>query len=564
MVEAIDFALEVGEAISGRITSAATGLPIPDVEVSAEGLEGQEGSYTTTDSDGRYELRGLAPGSYRVMVVAERLGYFTALEDELVTVLEGVPVTGFDIGLKSGATISGIVTDAETGLPIPNVEIGAQSIAGDGANFFARTGSDGRYTLRGLIPGTYRIGIDPSDRGYTPELYDDKRRWEDADLVTVSSAGTVEGIDFGLRLGAMISGRVIDTQTGLPIANVEVLAGIDSDRIARTYTDSNGSFTLRGLPEGVVEVVAEGRRGYLGQRTTVSISGTLPVEGIDFGLELGATISGGVTDVETGLPIANVGIGAEPTEDISGAWTNTDFDGRYTLEGLAPGIYRVRTDGSELGYIQELYNAKLLSKNADLVFVSGTEAIEGIDFKLRVGATISGRVTDAQTGAPVGDVHVEAESRDGGPGSSTYTDFDGRYILKGLTPARYVVFVNAEGRGYVQQHYNDELYRQDADVIILSDDGVTDIDLALRPGATISGKVTDAVTGLGIPNMDVHAGPAGTGEHFAWGSTDANGEYTQWGLPEGPTEVEVSGQGYLEQRRNLVVNAGEHFTGFDF
>ena len=273
--------------------------------------------------------------------------------------------------MTRGATISGIVFDAETGLPIPDVEIEARGAAGNGASFFARTGSDGRYTLRGLDPGTYRIGTNLDDEGYITQFYDDKHRWNDADLVAVSEAGAVESIDFGLTLGATISGSVIDAQTGLPIPNVQVRAGIDGEDIAWTDTDSNGSFTLTGLPDGVIEVVAERRRGYLEQRTTFSISGTPPVEGIDFGLRLGATISGIVVDAVTGLPIVDVDINAEPVDDGPGGYAQTDFNGRYTMEGLAPGAYSMRVEAHNQGYFDGYYPGQTTRENAVIVTVAG-------------------------------------------------------------------------------------------------------------------------------------------------------------------------------------------------
>lgn len=92
----------------------------------------------------------------------------------------------------------------------------------------------------------------------------------------------VEGIDFDLTLGATISGRVIDARTGIPITNMDVNAGlIDGDDMSWANTDGNGYYVLRGLPDGVIEVVVYGQ-GYIEVRRTVTIREGVDVTGFDF------------------------------------------------------------------------------------------------------------------------------------------------------------------------------------------------------------------------------------------------------------------------------------------
>ena len=144
------------------------------------------------------------------------------------------------------------MTDADTGLSIAALEIQADPFNERGAFSYAHTDSDGRYTLRGVAPGTSRIRARWNEHGYIQEFYDDKHHWDDADLLTISGAEAVKGIDFGLRLGATISGRVTDAETGLPIAKVD----IDADNIygggpnSNDNTDSDGQYTLRGVAPG--------------------------------------------------------------------------------------------------------------------------------------------------------------------------------------------------------------------------------------------------------------------------------------------------------------------------
>ena len=73
--------------------------------------------------------------------------------------------------MSRGATISGGVIDAETGIPIANVNIEAQSVVDGGPNSYASTNVNGRYTLRGVAPGSYRIRASTDNQNYIQELY---------------------------------------------------------------------------------------------------------------------------------------------------------------------------------------------------------------------------------------------------------------------------------------------------------------------------------------------------------------------------------------------------------
>ena len=114
-----------------------------------------------------------------------------------------------DFELKLGASISGRVTDAATGLPIAGVELDANSRdeGGPGFNGHAHSDADGRYTFQGLAPGAYGIRASAERQGYVRELYDDSFDWEAADLVAIIGTEAVQGVDISLALGATISGQ---------------------------------------------------------------------------------------------------------------------------------------------------------------------------------------------------------------------------------------------------------------------------------------------------------------------------------------------------------------------
>ena len=224
-------------------------------------------------------------------------------------------ISGAAGGLRRGVTISGRVSDADTGLSLANVRINAENTQ-DGPSTGTSTDADGRYTIRGVAPGSYHIRAEADDQNYISQFYDDQVNPDTADLFTISGSAPVVGIDFGLRLGTSISGRVTDGETGLPIADMDVHAGPvrEGGHLSWTRTDRNGEYVTRGLPNGVMEVSVEGQT-YIMERTTVTISEAGVVLGVDLALKLGATFSGRVTDADTGLSPANVRINAENTRE---------------------------------------------------------------------------------------------------------------------------------------------------------------------------------------------------------------------------------------------------------
>ena len=148
--------------------------------------------------------------------------------------------------------------------------IGANAIQGSG-NSDANTDSDGWYTIRGVAPGTYTIKAHADGEGYVQQYYAGGHTSTNAGLVTVTGADAIKGIDLVMTRGAAIFGRITDAATGQPISGMNLSARpIGDDQMAWASTNTNGTFALRALPDGVVGVIVQGQ-GYLEVRKTVTI-----------------------------------------------------------------------------------------------------------------------------------------------------------------------------------------------------------------------------------------------------------------------------------------------------
>jgi hypothetical protein len=163
-------------------------------------------------------------------------------------------------------TITGVVYDRESGAPIPGALI---RFGGDTA-FRATAGDDGRYTIVGLLRGTYPMEVDAV--GYT-SLHGDLNLQRSGELNIPMEP--VAGGQPGGRPSRIV-GRVLERETGNPVAGAEItLAG----RSPSLISDGQGRFEIGQLSPGlhVFSVQYLGRAPAQAQ-VEVPREGTLDVE----------------------------------------------------------------------------------------------------------------------------------------------------------------------------------------------------------------------------------------------------------------------------------------------
>lgn len=127
-------------------------------------------------------------------------------------------------------SIAGVVTEAATGQPTPDVEVFTLTKVRD------RTDAQGRYTLHGLGAGQHRVVVwfrPPSGRGIPTEM---------SRFVTLTAGQELTGIDFRMRLPGRISGTVLDK-------NKEPVPGVWVLLIARGYWLGAMRYMFRGMAE---------------------------------------------------------------------------------------------------------------------------------------------------------------------------------------------------------------------------------------------------------------------------------------------------------------------------
>jgi hypothetical protein len=213
------------------------------------------------DSEGRFALRVAGPLKGRVTVSD---GKSTLLSKEV----EVPDADEFPLPLNLvGSRVSGRVLDGDA-RPIGEAQVLATRVSSptDAAGsrmWTGRSDASGAFALE-LEPGDYRVSV--SADGYAGS---------GAKATTVSTSDLSLG-DITLSRGVSLSGRV--TLGGLPVAQAQVQASSATPEFLPSRPSGfDGFFTLNGLPEGPIRLVATDQSGHAGAHLAESHS-TEPIE----------------------------------------------------------------------------------------------------------------------------------------------------------------------------------------------------------------------------------------------------------------------------------------------
>ncbi len=266
----INQALPRGGSITGVVTGNGSG-GLPGVYVYARRVTGSWASRNTyTGVDGAYRLDGLPAGGYKVQFTPPSPFRSEWYDDvylesvaEIVTVTVGSVTPNVDAALALGGVITGHVTAADTGAPLPALYIDVYSATGAFAAG-AYTNGDGEYQTPGLPAGDYRVFFEVGPWTlYQTEWYSDAHTQDESITVTVPALGAASPINAALERGGSISGWTYNRVTGLPLDDVYVAAyrTPDYDYVNYDYSNDWGFYQVSGLPEDHYKVYFS-RSGY--------------------------------------------------------------------------------------------------------------------------------------------------------------------------------------------------------------------------------------------------------------------------------------------------------------
>ena len=332
----------------------------------------------------------------------------------------------------------------------------------------------------------------------------------------------------------IFSGKVVDFDTGLPLANVQVsISGLPD---LNTKTVQDGTFTIDNIPPDS-QVVSYVLAGYNGATQTVtSQSGFVQSLGVVKLLALSTvgTVSGVITQADNGLPVAGA------TVQINGSITQsvvTDSRGFYrvahqpeqvVLTVAAAGFDIISGLGTVIGGSTLIFSPALYTINS-----TPTDS----------AVSISGVVIDDATNLPLNGVLIDVI----GLADSGATGTNGKFNLSGLLAGELIIDVSMPG------------YRTVRLTVVAPDSSTNylgEIRLTLSSNLVstiITGQVLDKGTGNAIPNANIAIDITGLGT-----KTLGDGSYQIENVTTTQFIVTASAVGYISV--DFSVRLSEHGT----
>jgi len=478
-------------SLSGIVTMAGTGAPMKDVHVSVRPNSPQE-KMAVTDSNGRYSLRDIAPGSLRVLAAAPdasgRVGGFGPNASKQFTLAPGQEIANLDFQIVIPGRITGKVVD-QNNEPVVGLSVylvSREYVHGALRAVFAGAGATddaGEYTLERVVPGRayavmanrkYRqLGpisdapVDPAVRlaAIMPTFYPNSRTAEGAEPLILRPGERREGVDIHLArspsfcVDAVLEGNSGPAAIRFNIAETQPASGTSGTGGFYMATPGgtsgpDGKVRICDLHPGDYELsVSEWGTGSFGNlnqfgAAVISISDR-DLTGVRLGLRPRIPVSG---EVVFDGPAPETPLEGKIRVDVQ-AITRTErgnaqvaIPGAFTFEGglpmdefgvnvgnLPPGIYLKDVKYGDRSILYHTLRVGTAMGNAGLTIVLG-----------RDGGSIASSVAD-KDGNPVSDCNVvilpatsDNEAVFAAALKNGQADRSGKWTSPTLPPGKYI------------------------------------------------------------------------------------------------------------------------------
>lgn len=260
-----------GFSVSGRVVDADSGQPVPSVFVvhsslkeGTQQLGGMNFSGSQTDANGKFRLDNVQPGHYAAYVLTTGEAITTSYSDQTPFDVSDGDVSGVEIKIHRGGTISGVAViennfDPAVAALLQSVSLIAFSSTIGGPPSFSRSqiSADGRFSLSGLAPGKVHInmmGFPTPPKGLTL-LRTEIDGIEQREGIEVTAGAKITGarLVFGYGAGS-IRGEVKAEEGILPVGLTVIISSTTGGARHSGAVDARGHFVVENIPPGSYEM----------------------------------------------------------------------------------------------------------------------------------------------------------------------------------------------------------------------------------------------------------------------------------------------------------------------
>ena len=409
--------LDPGATLTGTVRlpdgRPAIGARVDRVREGGGFMRGMSG--VSTDGAGRYVLDGLEPGDHSIE--ATHPEYPRAVRD---VELKPGP-NGLDLDLEGGQPVRGVVLSDE-GKAVAGARVDLVEPGRFWGGFGAETGVDGTFSVDGVKDGRYGVRVAAS--GYASS---------DPDLEIEVAGQPVEGLDLRLTRGGALVGSV-EGVSEEDYARIDLQAIHQEGRgFLGGTVDFEGRFRIENAAEGRWELRGSIRESGRRAEAEVVLEPGAPEATVVLTFGGGLTLTGRARQGET--PVRGAVVALEGVDVPDNAWTETDNDGRFVLEGVEAGEYKLSLRQWDTG----MTYTETLNLDGD----------RDLDLDIPT-ALVEGRVRDAVDGSPIAGVSLVLEGDASGAarifgGYGASSDQEGSFKIRNVTDGRWTLSAKLEG-----------------------------------------------------------------------------------------------------------------------
>jgi protocatechuate 3,4-dioxygenase beta subunit len=439
-----------------------------------------------TEVTGTYRITNVAPGNYRAVTAAPG---FVAVDgfpsqfgkSKTVLINKDETVENIDFELMRGGVITGRVTDSD-GRPLIEETVSiSRAESNQGAYSHhpgARTDDRGVYRIFGIPPGKYHVAAGTNELSpywerhwFRQTFHPDVTDASQATTINVTEGSETTNVDVTLKeVGRThsVRGRIIDGETGRPIANVQygikvqLTPNYTSGLSDGSVSNSNGEFKWENLRPGKYSVYVKSplESDWWAEEVPFEVTDRdvtgLVVKTAKATIVSGVIILEGNYDKNALAKLSGASVSASQQSENKTTTTSQSTrllpDGSFRFSGLFAGVvtFRVEAIGLELVRVERdgvVHTAGIPIRDREqitgirLIVHYGAASIRGV-LKLPDDAPLPANAKFFVALRRIGEPVRQYDQ----PGSHRAAEVDarGQFVAEGLMPGTYEVTAHSD------------------------------------------------------------------------------------------------------------------------